>query len=129
MNNEIKPLEDFKNLSLALVNEIKLISDDINIKTYSDICISFIYKHFEEYLKLYRSYIYIKQEEIKNYNFSILDNKSNITINNNIINLGDKQDTIFNNLFIQWDKINKENKKAIFDYLIYLNQLIETYNL
>lgn len=126
---KINPREDFKNLSLTLLNEIKIISDNVEIKTYSDICISFINKHFDEYLILYKTCIFKSSEDIKKYNFSILNNAKGFNIQSQNINLGNNERMIFKLLFTEWNNNSEVNKKIIFDYLIYLNEIIEKYRL
>lgn len=126
---KLNPREDFKNLSLTLLNEIKIISDNVEIKTYSDICTSFINKHFDEYLLLYKKYIFKYSEDIKKYNFSILNNTEDFKIQSQNIHLGNNERLIFNLLFTEWKNKTEVNKKIIFDYLIYLNEIIEKYKL
>lgn len=126
---KLNPIEDFKNLSLTLLNEIKIISDNVEIKTYSDICTSFINKHFDEYLLLYKKYIFKYSDDIKKYNFSILNNTEDFKIQSQNIHLGNNERLIFNLLFTEWKNKTEVNKKIIFDYLIYLNEIIEKYKL
>lgn len=128
MSNSINPFQDFIQLSLDLLADMKILSNNIDILTYSDVCKTFIQKYPQEYLNLYKSYIYVKKDKIKNYDYSVVRLNYNINIQNEYINIQEKnKKLIFNILFREWETITEENKKTIFDYLNYMNQLIETY--
>lgn len=130
MSNSINPFQDFIQLSLDLLVDMKILSNNIDILTYSDVCKTFIQKYPQEYLNLYKSYIYIKKDKIKNYDYSVVRLNYNVEIQNEHIKIQEKNKIlIFNVLFKEWETISEENKKTIFDYLNYMNQIIETYQL
>lgn len=130
MSETINPLQDFIQLSLDLLGDFKLISKNIDILTYSDICKTFILKYPEEYLNLYKSYIYIKKDNIKNYDYSVVQFNGDLKVQSGHIKIQEKnKKMIFNILFKEWTEVSEENKKTIFDYLNYMNQLIECHHL
>lgn len=130
MSDSINPFQDFIQLSLDLLVDMKILSNNIDILTYSDVCKTFIQKYPQEYLNLYKSYIYIKKDKIKNYDYSVVRLNYNVEIQNEHIKIQEKNKIlIFNVLFKEWETISEENKKTIFDYLNYMNQIIETYQL
>lgn len=126
------PISDFINLSSQLLKNIKMLCSNNSVETYFDICNSFINKHPQEYLKMYKSYIYIKKKEIAEFNYSIFkENKDwSITLSENekIIN-ADKIKSVFDILFKEWNEITENNKNAIFTYLKYMNDIIDRYNI
>lgn len=127
------PFSDFLNLSIQLLNNIKIISSDNKIETYVDVCKSFINKYPNEYLNMYKSYIYIKKSDIANFNYSIVKNNKDWTneiSNDKNINIkSDKLGNVFNLVFKEWDSITENNKNAIFTYLKYMDDIIEKFNL
>lgn len=127
------PFSDFLNLSIQLLNNIKIISSDNKIETYVDVCKSFINKYPSEYLNMYKTYIYIKKSDIANFNYSIVKNNKDWTnelSNNKNINIkSDNLGNVFNLIFKEWDSITENNKNAIFTYLKYMDDIIEKFNL
>lgn len=124
------PLKDFIDLSDQLIDNISIVSENNQIKNYCKICKKFIIKYPENYLEMYKKYIYIKSKNIKDNDYSILNNYKNWTVKNPNININKTDmDSIFHLLFTSFDTLTADNKKAIFMYLQYMNEIIEKYNL
>jgi hypothetical protein len=124
------PLSDFINLSNQLLDSINIVSENIQIKNYCKICKKFVEKYPLKYVNMYKSYIYVKSKDIKNNEYSIVNDYKKWNLNDPNINIKkDDIDNIFQLLFTSFDSLSEENKKAIFTYLQYMNEILDKYNL
>ncbi len=126
--NQTEAIKDFISLSSDLLINLKIISLNPTTQSYVSVCQTFVSKYPKEYLNLYKRFIYKKKIDIKNYEYSIVHFKPVTNLQIEHIDIKNFDELIFN-IVKEWENISQENKKTIFDYLIILNELIDSYNL